>query len=199
MIWEGARRKPGSSWNERDRLMSDLLTKPDLRRRGWRGLEIISVLGNPDGVVPWPGHQPRKGWLRSRVEAAEQSGARRTARGAWYQAEQARWEWQLTKTQQFVDRVRIDLPRLCYEDLVQDACDHHRRRSGQPPDATGNAFPHCDPRDLDRLCVNYLRHEHTDYDRALRRLDRWERTDVKEVAVQQLRERILQEIAANLG
>src|SRR5437879_169746 len=107
-----------------------------------------------------------------------------------------RWERQWEARQRFVDRAGLQPPSRSDDELVREAGDDYLQLHSQPMGATGNATPQNDPRFLVCLCANSLHHRYTDYDQALRKLNTWDREEAKEGAVQVLRERMLQEIAA---
>ena len=85
-----------------------------------------------------------------RRKAAEKSIATKKARIA---------EW--------VAQLKIEVPRLDKEHLIKAACEHYNRKNHDG----GPASRHSNPDFLARICVNYLRHCLTSYEKHLAEIE----------------------------
>ena len=76
---------------------------------------------------------------------------------------------------------------------MREATDHLHYSTVQGADEVSAGNPRMDRRSQARICTNYLLHQHSEFDWALRKLDRG---GGARVVLRCLRKRILQEIAA---
>lgn len=153
-----------------------------LKARGWTDGLIRKFLGEPDLLAPNPHYRsapPWKLYLIARVEAIEQSDAFQLAalrarprrRGAAQAVETKR-----DAMRRHVARLDYAVPAMDREQLVRQACAAYngriarrseRRRWADEGVEYRPATPESAPRFLERLCVNFLRHELTKYDHDL--------------------------------
>jgi hypothetical protein len=142
-----------------------------LRERGWTPVMVRDFLGEPDDTRPNPRYRsaaPMRLWTLAKVEAAEASrefGGRKAEAEARSAAGKARAAEKAQELAERVSSIEVNVPRLPRADLIRRACDSYNAWSQD-----FRATPGSSPEFLDRICVNYLRHELTDYERALESL-----------------------------
>lgn len=153
----------------------DLLSLGQLRERGWTPTTIRHLLGEHDDTRPNPvvsSAAPMRLWLRTRVEAAEanpvfverRDAARRQSQTALAAAQRRREEL-LTH----VESIRITVHPLSLDKArrraVRSYNDFHAERAWERGDwFEPLRMEDLDRSFLDRITVNYVRHERTDYD-----------------------------------
>lgn len=161
--------------NETDRLLS----VPQLRERGWTPALIKRFLGNPDGTRPNPYYRSaapmqlydaaRVGQIETAVAflEAKQKAAVRSQRG---QAIARR------KAQELVEQARqtpISVRHLPATEIQQRAIDSFNGWKEMLLIERGHEYEpagkHSDPTFLQRISVNYIRHQLTKYDHYLER------------------------------
>lgn len=149
--------------------IDDWLTMTALSERGWTPAMVRTLLGTPDRTRPNPHYRraaPMRLWALARVAAAEASPgfaarqAKAAARSAASSASAARKKHDLAER---ISAVEVRVPLLDRDELVWQACESYNSRSRGDLRAT----PDSDPEFLDRICVNYLRHELTGYEAEL--------------------------------
>jgi hypothetical protein len=138
-----------------------------MKDRGWTEGLIKQFLGPPDSTYTNPHYRsspPARLYLVVRVEQAEQVSAFLDAKGK-AQVRRARGQAiaarKVEAMQAWVAALQIMVPRFDAERLCQQACAHYTRRSFL------RATPADDQAFLQRITVNYLRHEMTDYEALL--------------------------------
>jgi hypothetical protein len=156
-----------------------MMTKARLKsERGWTDKLIKMFLPEPDLTSPNPNYKagpPMLLFKIDRIEAIEQTDEFKVQqKGAAKRKEAAKkavatkleqlWEW--------LDTVEIHVPVFEKSKLIKRACDHYNDmqmerefegRSTSGMEATADS----DPKFLDRICVNYLRHCLTKYEEHL--------------------------------
>ena len=153
----------------------DLLSIKDLGARGWTDAMITRFLGESDETATNPRYvtkSPMRLFRLNRVEAVEkqpnfqsalvQSASRRerAKRAAAKRREQ---------TLAQVETISISVPHYTRKELVRRACEHYNSGdSGREHEDC--ASPGSSSEFLERITVNYLRHQTTQYDEHLRQL-----------------------------
>jgi hypothetical protein len=151
--------------------MKVYLCKTELKLRGWTDALIDGLLRAPDRTRPNPhcrSKPPMRLYLRVRVEQAEATEdwrAEQARRGPRRAAARRAVETKMRKTQQYAQGVEVKVPLLTRERLIRLACDHYNQRGGD-----FLAGPDSETMFLERICVNYLRHELTNYESHLGRI-----------------------------
>lgn len=163
-------------------------TQADLLRRGWNRTLITELLGAPDLTKPNPYYRsgaPVRFFHRARVvelEAGERFQLHLAGRAKRSAAAQQAVATKERKTVAFVTDFTIEIPQLPPAELLERAvanynCHHtphdtwhgwegkHATVAELAPWGTPDSF-------RDRICVNYLRHACTRYDRLLDYLTR---------------------------
>jgi hypothetical protein len=157
-----------------------------LIKRGWTRSQIKSLLGQHDKEGKNPHYRsgpPSRLFLRTRVIEAEQANTFKSAqtdREKRSEAAVRAVETKRKKIQETFESLSITLPRLSQEELVKHAV---YNRNAHIPDwkIEQEETRLCRVEDLrpwseadpfrDRICVNYLRHSATSYDRLLRMIE----------------------------
>lgn len=152
--------------------MNGMLTAARLRERGWTRTMVRDLLGEPDELRPNPAYRsaaPIRLWALDRVTAAEQDPAfaqrQATARKRAASADAAAGR----KRQELlaeVARVPVRVPLVDRERLTRRACASYNAMHGDRLDHVP-AAPGSDPQFLERITVNYLRHELSSYEDRL--------------------------------
>jgi hypothetical protein len=152
--------------------MSEMITMPQLRERGWTPVMVRDLLGEPDEQRRNPVYRsaaPMRLYAAERVAAAEADprfaerkaiSAKRSAVSAAV-ADRKRDELLAQAA-----AVRAQVPRMTRERLIREACDSYNAHRAARGDAS-MAMPGSDPEFLERISVNYLRHELTGYESEL--------------------------------
>jgi hypothetical protein len=148
-----------------------LITR-DLRAMGWTDGRIRSFLPEPDATRANPYYQsaaPVKLYSARRVRRIEATKTFRVARekaegrkaGA-AKAVATKREWM----DRHVEEIEIAVPVLPRDELIRRACANYNSLA-RSERTDSYASPSSDPEFLARICVNYLRHCLTDYEREL--------------------------------
>lgn len=149
----------------------DMLIAADLKReRGWTDGQIRTFLPEPDRTARNPFSRkaaPMKLYARERVEAVEATPEFSSAREASRKRQLAARERALAKKKEAVAVASAVELRIVPEDwavVQQKALEHYngRLRRNQSPATLRTA-----PSRLNRLTVNYLRHQQTSYEEQL--------------------------------
>lgn len=151
--------------------MDEFFTKANLKERGWTDGLVSRFLPAPDKTKPNPQFRsaaPMRLYAQDRVERVEATedfkAAQAKANGRKRSAEKA-VESKKVATMAYVEtRVKIHIPKMSRERLVDRASRHYNDRNQLNGDA---ASKDSDQLFLDRICVNYLRHETSGYDAHL--------------------------------
>lgn len=153
-----------------------MITKTGLKsERGWTDKLITTFMPEPDLTKENPNY--RRGPLMSlfkidRVEKIEQTDEFKEKRkGAEKRKESAKKATETKRNQlsEWLNTVEIHIPSIEKTELISQACDHYndiqmwRKMEGR--DTCGKtATPKSDQKFLERICVNYLRHDLTRYE-----------------------------------
>lgn len=151
-----------------------LMTMPALKQRGWTDAMVRELLGSPDERRTNPRYRSAPAmrlWREDRVVKVEQSAAfaeRRVLAQRRSAASTAAAERARDQAIQAAERVRFRVPSLAQDELVRLACSHYNDRAlGSRNGGDLHATPGSDQEFLDRISVNYLRHELTVYEGEL--------------------------------
>jgi hypothetical protein len=175
---------------------SELLNLTELRARGWTPAMIRRLLGTEDAVRRNPIYRtaaPQRLYKRERVLAAEESMDFEAARaGSLHRAERgraiaARKKAGLLKE---IGRLEVRVTKLDAKTLRRRAIAHYEERQ-----YARDGYDFCTPEGamLERITVNYIRHELTEYDDHLDAL--FGRIG-KQAAIFAVREKVYAAIAA---
>lgn len=152
----------------------DYISLAGLKKRGWTDRLVEDFLGREDRTATNPHYRsgpPMRLFARSRVEAVEKEPR--------FQEALARAQKRQARAQKGVERKReltleqartlpLTLTRIPLEQLAQRARAHYLHRTGEVVQFAPWGSP--DPF-RDRLCVNYLRHQATEYDEHLEQIE----------------------------
>jgi hypothetical protein len=157
----------------------------DLRERGWNKTLVAALLGEPDQLKPNPWYRsspPIRLYRIEKVKAVEESDdfkAHLKRRAKRSQAALKGVDTKKRKTVAIAVNVKIEIPELKPDELLERAVNnynfHHagydndygKHVTVEPLAPWGVGAPSAF---RDRICVNYLRHRCTSYDRILRYL-----------------------------
>jgi hypothetical protein len=151
-----------------------MLTKSDLKARGWTESLIDAVLGEPDQLRKNPHHRsgpPMQLFEHDRVVAKETEPEFVAAQAKRASRQQAARKGVNTKRRKLTQKIdKITVPQLELEVLLDAAINHfNERQRAKPRDYPGEqvADRNSDSTFLVRIQVNYLRHRESDYDDVL--------------------------------
>lgn len=145
------------------------LNKTKLKARGWTDSLISKLLGAPDETRRNPYYlssPPQQLFLRRRVEAIEATAEFQDALEVTQkrrQAAKAAAEKRRERTLDAAEAIDIVVPKLERDKLIDRACKAYNGRKLFENDFV-SADSTSDQEFLDRICVNYIRHELTKYD-----------------------------------
>ena len=145
---------------------------PDLGQRGWTTAMIRDLLGDPDTTRRNPVYRtaaPMRLWLRARAEQVEQSDTfarRRRQAEARSKAGTAAAQRKREQLIALVEAEPVPVPQLPLSQIRRDAIAHFNAH-GALRDHGDRATEDSDSDFLDRITVNYLCHELTDYENRL--------------------------------
>lgn len=152
--------------------MVDMLTMRELRARGWTPAMVRDLLGDPDELRPNPVYRSAAPMglcavARAIAAEADTAFAQRVASSRKRSAASARVA--ARKRQELlaeVAKVPVPVPLLARKRLIREACvSYNALHDGQTdhiPATQGS-----DPEFLERITVNYLRHELSSYEDQL--------------------------------
>jgi hypothetical protein len=149
------------------------LVKSDLKDRGWSDGLIKTLLVAPDKTRTNPKYQsgPRTQlFALARVEIAEQSPefiSKRVDREKRQAAAQKGVETKKKKMDGYVRSVKIEVPRLEDSLLIKESCDHYNSNKKLKERNFTPATHSSEQSFLNRITVNYLRHQLTSYETHL--------------------------------
>lgn len=150
------------------------ITKARLKsERGWTDKLIQEFLGTPDSVKPNPHFKsapPMLLFLLDRVDKIEQTDEFKTQKVGTNKRKKAAQKAVETKRQQlweWLNTVEIEIPIINREELIRQACRHYNDRRLDKDVGGLAATPQSDPKFLERISVNYLRHCLTKYEEHL--------------------------------
>ncbi len=150
----------------------EFLIKTDLKKRGWTDSLVQRFLPEPDETRVNPHYRsgpPMRLYRLKRVKSVEK---RRDFQAALAKATQRRKgaksgvETKRKKTMTKIEGLQIKVARFSRKELIRRACESYNNRNIERPDASC-ATPRSESDFLERICVNYLRHEATEYDSHL--------------------------------
>jgi hypothetical protein len=148
----------------------NLMRMQVLERPGWSRTLLERLLGEPDLRKPQRGQRnPLALYDLGRVLAAEQSAAFAAAQAALQKRQAAAAKAVETKTEKLLAQVRemrVHVERHSPE-RVRAAAIHSFNARAWERGRIGDAGEHSDPEFLERITVNFIRHELTCYDEAL--------------------------------
>lgn len=183
------------------RRIADHVTVTGLHARGWTDTLIMDHLGDPDVLQTNPKYRTGpmlRLYAMARVESAEATDAFKAAmrkltkrRAANPDAGKRAAETKRTKLLAEVDAMRIAVTRLPADELLRRAIESYNGRPQRNGDS-GLASPTSPADFLERIQVNYIRHELTIYDLAL--AETFARVG-KEDAISRIQERVFEAIA----
>ena len=153
-----------------------------LRERGWTPALVRTFLGPPDATKKNPHYAPAapmKLYDLRRVKAAERRAKWKQQRSAAAKRSQASLEVAARKrecTIQEADRIKIRVKAHTPQSLLKEAIDHYNERSAERAIKRGTdddrfACESDSPAFLQRIQVNYARHQLSNYERLLRQWD----------------------------
>jgi hypothetical protein len=151
--------------------MGDMLTMPKLRERGWTPAMVRDLLGDPDELRRNPVYRsaaPMGLWAAARVTAAEAGSAFAQRQATASKRSAASAEVAARKRQELLAKaasVPVRVPLMVRERLIREACASYNEFHAEYADFM--ATPGSDPEFLDRITVNYLRHELSSYETEL--------------------------------
>ena len=168
IVGPGDPMQPSNRTSERP----EMLTKTDLRARGWTASLIDTFLPTPDLEKRNPRYAsaaPMKLYFLWRIENMERTAQWQQRRAVAKKRSESSSRAAATKAARLLrslQNMTIVVPILPMNQLVQSACRHYndmaidREKPFRAKPTSEKAF-------LDRICVNYLRHELTDYEEHL--------------------------------
>ena len=149
-----------------------MLTRKDLKSRGWTDSMIKKFLPEPDSAKPnpkYPSKAPMKLYAPRRVDTIEKtkdfvsskkrSKRRKAAAKRGVKTKQA-------KIEKYLQQLTIEVPRFEEDELIEKACENYNARDRRHSDLCA-ANKHSDADFLDRITVNFLRHCWTKYENEL--------------------------------
>lgn len=154
-------------------IVDDLLGRPQLKKRGWTDGLIRRFLPEADGSRPNPHYRsapPMLLYRLERVEAIEASAEFQEAKEKASRAQQTSQAGVATKQAKmrvWLDNVRIRVPCLSRDEVLRRAVNHYNARQCERWDDGRFASLDSDERFLERIAVNYLRHELSSYEAHL--------------------------------
>lgn len=141
-----------------------------LKARGWTEALARKFLGPEDKTVPNPRYAsapPMRLWALERVEAVEATEAFKEALKRAEKRIQAGRKGAQKRRELTLDLAKtlpLEVPRTSLEELAEAAALHYKELTGKRE--RFKPWPEPDPF-RDRLCVNFLRHEATEYEEYL--------------------------------
>jgi nucleosome binding factor SPN SPT16 subunit len=150
----------------------EYVTVSELRKRGWTDALISRFLGEPDDRRQNPHYRsgpPMKLYNTHRVVQAEATAEYRAAQDARKGRREAAQKALATKKRRIAENVasvKIEVPQIAKDELIRSACQSYN--SGGRGDSW--ARESSDPKFLERICVNYLRHRLTKYETHLQEI-----------------------------
>jgi hypothetical protein len=176
----------------------ELLTKTQLKARGWTDKLIASLLGQPDQTRSNPYY--RSGpemqlYCLQRIEAAEALSEFQQGTADRAKRKEAARKAVVTKRAQiesYVESVEIIVPQFDKDELIKTACDHWNARQQDEGRFGEFASTSSDTSFLARIVVNLLRHHMTAYEEHLAMIAGRVGTDKAYLAI---KEKVLKAIA----
>ena len=155
---------------------STMITKTDLKERGWTESVIRKHLGEPDALKNMP-YFKKTGKMQlyklTRVIEMEQNEtvmedlkkARKRSELAKKRASKLS-----EKLKEYIMKLEITVPLMPEKTLIENACSHYNSLWADRGKDDKHASPSDDEVFLNRIAVNYLRHELTIYEDELVRM-----------------------------
>jgi hypothetical protein len=175
-----------------------MFTAPELKKRGWTDTAIKKFLSEPDATKPNPHYKtaaPMRLYKKSRVYGKERSRAFKAWREGVDKRKAAAQKAVETKERKLLDKIEsfeVSVDKIT--NVVKEACAHYNARNGMKIIDYGYepATENSDKSFLDRITVNYIRHELTDYDYELMDL-------VGKVGKQSAYEKLVEKVYKEIG
>lgn len=153
-------------------LKRNMLTKQNLKERGWTDALIKKYLHEPDECRQNPAYksaapmclfdEARMMRIERTAEFAEDMAKTERRRQATQKVAERRAE----RTLELLDQISVEVPLIEWDVLVRDACASYNYLERSIRDEF-HASPSSNPRFLERICVNFLRHECSQYEHEL--------------------------------
>ena len=155
--------------------MMNYYNKSDLKSlRGWTDSLIKRFLLEHDDTAINPHYKSGPLILlfsQKRVETAE---AKKEFQEAFAKAQKRRAaakkaaQTRMKRTEEYLENLKIAVPKMAWDELVRVACEHYNYRNIHGHGMF--ASPNSERQFLERICVNYLRHELTPYEEHLEKM-----------------------------
>jgi hypothetical protein len=152
------------------------VTLTDLKsKRGWTQTLVMKFAPEPDLTRTNPHYHsgPRMRLYRLRrieeIEASAAFVAAQSANARRRTGAKQGIQTKLAKLEAYLKTLRVSVPRLAEERLIRRACESYNSWNADRID-TLVATPQSEPEFLNRLVVNFLRHELSTYDEELERI-----------------------------
>jgi hypothetical protein len=149
------------------------ITMSDVKEQGWTSTMINRFLPKPDKIKRNPYYKcvaPMKLYEKAKVEEIEKT---EQFKKAYEKAQQRRKsckkaiETKRDKLMSYVESINVDIPEKDINVVRKNAIDSYNDWQFSRMDSSFFASESSDPDFLDRITVNYLRHEMTQYERQL--------------------------------
>ena len=146
------------------------MNKTNLKKRGWTATQITWFLGAPDWTTTNPMYRtaaPVCHYDDARVAAVEASAEFLQARMQGKCRREGAAKAVVTKrqmVQDYVDALEVAVPEMDEDELCRRACESYNDYNNR---SDCYASPDSDPKFLERITVNYLRHRLSCYEEAL--------------------------------
>ncbi len=150
-----------------------LLAKSQVLDRGWTDTLVKKFLPDPDEIKPNPIYKsaaPMKLYKLERVEVVEttdQFKKEMLKTVARKKVAQKVVQKKSNETMEYVDKFHIKVKKLSDSYLIKCACDSYNDWHWEKGNDFEQASKDSDPLFLERICVNYLRHEMSHYEQYL--------------------------------
>ena len=147
-----------------------LVTKSTVRKRGWTEKMCDTYLPKPACTLANPHYRsgpPMSLYDLESIEATEKTDsfqlAREKSKPRQASAQKA-VQTKLDAVKQYVEKAKFPIHRTDRYSLIRCACENY---NAHHESEYGDAHEHSDPLFLDRICVNYLRHQACQYEQKL--------------------------------
>lgn len=156
-----------------------------LSRDGWTKKAISVFLAKPDKELPNPKFKkaaPMKLYLESRIsniESTEEFKAFKIGSVLRSNSAKKAVKTKRSKLIQNIKNLEIIVPDFSKDELIRQVCEHYNQRKEdwyynmggwEKVYSIEKAAPESDPDFLSRICVNYIRHNLTSYEKELRNI-----------------------------
>lgn len=158
--------------NKRDR-KEEYVTTSELKQRGWTPRLIGIFAGEPDKFeknIVYRSGPKMKLYLLKRIRKIERTKKFKEAKEKAKRQKESAIKSAETKRQRtldYVNSVHIKVPTIDKESLIELACASYNEWHDRFSDLFVKASPDSDEKFISRICVNYLRHQCTMYEKDL--------------------------------